>query len=75
MGSQRDHAAAAQRILIFIHRGRAPFFFPHRGMPSPVGGACPIHWSITMSLDTSCSRRRWHVVQGDLLEAAASPWR
>jgi hypothetical protein len=72
MGSQRHHAAAAQRILIRIQRPRAASFFPPGACHRPVGEVhAPLLWSITMSLDLETTPET--AVQGDLLEAAASP--
>ena len=73
MGSQRHHAAAAQRILI-PSDGLAPFLSSHPGhVIAPWEVHAPLPWSITMSLDLETIPET--AVQGDLLEAAASPSR
>lgn len=60
MGSQRHHAAVAQRILIRIQRPRAASFFPPRGMSPPRGGgAYPIaleHHHVPRSRNRSRNR-------------------
>src|SRR5690606_30742608 len=72
MGSQRHHAPAAQRVLIHL-AGVAPLHFSYLGAcPRPVGEVhAPLLRSITMSLDLETGPET--AVQGELLEAAASP--
>ena len=73
MGSQRDHAATAQRVLISPRRRPPAVSSSHHGHAIARGGACPIFLEHHHVLDLETTAAEAAPVQGELLDAESSP--